>query len=136
MIAPPVDGLYDVLIYAKTKEETLYNEAINMRLRVSDIVDAFTFPNIYLSFTEHNCILIEPLQRFVHKDEQVLLHMVLPNIKVIHVKNGDDDIVPNKDEYKNGVLKKEVRVQGNLQVCGRWDNNADVSSVLCAFTMM
>ena len=136
MIAPPVDGLYEVGIYAKTKEETTYGEAINMRLRVSDIAEAFTFPKIYSAFTQHNCILIEPLRRFVHKDEQVMLHMALPNIKVIHINNGEDDIVPNKDEYKNGVLKKEVRVQGDLEVCGRWDNNADSISVLCSFTMM
>ena len=136
MIAPPVDGLYEVNIYAKTKEETSYSEAIKMRLRVSDIVDAFTFPNIYQSFTEHNCILIEPLQRFVHMNEQVMLHMLLPNMKVIHIRNGDDDIVPNKDEYKNGILKKEVRVQGNLQVCGRWDDNADSITIVCSFTMM
>jgi transglutaminase/protease-like cytokinesis protein 3 len=135
-IAPPLDGLYEVAIYAKTNDETLYREAINMRLRVSNIADAFTFPLIYSCFTEHNCILIGPLHRLVHKNEEVLMHMIIPNANVIKIQNGDDYIVPTKDEYKKGLLRKQVRVQGDLHVCGRWDDNADSISIMCIFNMV
>jgi transglutaminase/protease-like cytokinesis protein 3 len=134
-ITPPVDGLYDVAIYAKTNNETVYYNAIDMRLRVSNITNAFTFPLLYSIFTEHKCILIEPLQRFVHENEQVLIHMIIPNANVIKIRNGDDYMVPCKDEYKKGILKKTVRVQGDLHVCGRWDDKADSISTLCVFDM-
>jgi hypothetical protein len=135
-VAPPLNGLYDVAIYAKTNNETLYRDAINMRLRVLNIVDAFTFPHIYSSFTEHNCILIEPLQRLVYENEEVLIHMIIPHANVVKIQNGDDYIVPGKDEYKGGVLQKKVRVQGDLHICGRWDDKADSISILCVFNKL
>ncbi|CAF3789237.1 unnamed protein product [Rotaria sp. Silwood1] len=135
-IAPPLDGLYEIIIFAKTKNETMYVDAINMRLRVSNIEDAFMFPITYATFTEHRCILIEPFQRLVHENEQVLIHMIIPNANVIKIRNGDEYMVPHKDEYKNGILKKQVRVQGDLQVCGRWDDKADSISILCIFNMI
>ncbi|CAF1183065.1 unnamed protein product [Rotaria sordida] len=135
-VAPPLDGLYEVVIFAKIKAETMYLGAINMRLRVSNIADAFMFPITYASFTEHRCILIEPFQRLVHKNEQVLIHMIIPKANVIKIRNGDEYMVPYSDEYKNGVLKKQIRVQGDLQVCGRWDDNADSISIICIFNMI
>ncbi|CAF0936145.1 unnamed protein product [Rotaria sordida] len=135
-IAPPLNGLYEVTIFAKTKDETMYVDAINMRLRVSDITDAFMFPIIYGTFTEQRCILIEPFQRLVHKKQRVLIHMIIPNANVIKIRNGDEYMVPYKDEYKNGVLKKEIEVQGDLQVCGRWDDKADSISIICIFNMI
>ena len=134
-ITPPVDGLYDIGIYAKTNAETVYYNAIDMRLRVSDIVDAFTFPLLYTIFTEHKCILIEPLQRLVHENEQVLIHMIIPNANVLKILNGDDYMVPCTTEYKKGVLKKTVRVQGDLHICARWDDKADLISTICVFNM-
>jgi len=62
--------------------------------------------------------------------------MIIPNANVIKIRNGDDNMVPSKDEYRQGVLKKKVRVQGDLQVCGRWDANADTISVICIFNMI
>jgi hypothetical protein len=135
-ITPPVDGHYDIGVYAKTNAESVYYNAIDMRLRVSDIADAFTFPLLYSTFTEHKCILIEPLQRLVHENEQVLIHMIIPNANVLKIQNGDDYMVPCKNEYKNGVLKKTVRVQGDLHICARWDNNADLISTICVFNMV
>ncbi|CAF3506055.1 unnamed protein product [Rotaria socialis] len=135
-IAPPLDGLYEIAIFAKTNEETTYFEAINMRLRVSNIDDAFMFPITYATFTEHRCILIEPFQRLVCENEQVLIHMIIPNANVIKIRNGDEYMVPHKDEYKNGVLKKKIFVQGDLQVCGRWDDKADSISIICIFNMI
>jgi len=99
-----------------------------MRLCVLHIDDAFIFPLIYSTFTEHNCILIEPLQGLVHRNEEVLIHMIIPHANVVKVQNGD--------EYKNGVLRKKVHVQGDLQICARWDNNADTISIICIFNMI
>ncbi|CAF2052207.1 unnamed protein product [Rotaria magnacalcarata] len=135
-ITPPLDGLYEVTIFAKTNDETTYFDAINMRLRVSNINDAFMFPITYATFTEHRCILIEPFQRLLCENEQVLIHMIIPNANVIKIRNGDEYMVPHKDEYKNGVLKKQICVQGDLQVCGRWDDKADSISIICIFNMI
>ena len=134
-IAPPLNGLYEVAVYAKTNAQKLYEQTIVMRLRVTNIVDAFTFPTIYSTFTEHRCILIEPLQRLVYKDEEVLLHMIIPHANVLKIDNGDDKIVPCSEEYKRGVLRKKVRVQGDLHICARWNDNADTIEVLCVFNM-
>jgi hypothetical protein len=103
---------------------------------VPNIVNAFTFPLIYSIFTEHNCILIEPLQRLVYENEEVLIHMVIPHANVIKIQNGDDYIVPCMDEYKKGVLRKKVHVQGDLHICGRWDDKADSISIICVFNMI
>ncbi|CAF3464109.1 unnamed protein product [Rotaria sp. Silwood1] len=135
-IAPPLDGFYEVAIFAKTNNETMYTDAINMRLRVSNIADAFMFPITYATFTEHSCILIEPFQRLVDENEQVLIHMIIPKANVIKIRNGDEYMVPHPDEYKNGVLKKQIRVQGDLQVCGRWDDKADSIAIICIFNMI
>lgn len=136
LIAPPLDGLYEVIIYAKEKGEKTYTDAIYMRLRVSDIFDAFMFPIVYSTFTEQRCILIEPLRRLVRENEQVLIHMIIPKANVLTIRNGEDTMVPHSDEYKDGVLKKTVRVQGDLQICGRWDDKADSISIICIFTMI
>ncbi|CAF2629331.1 unnamed protein product [Rotaria sp. Silwood2] len=135
-ITPPLDGLYEVTIFAKMNDETTYKDAINMCLHVSNIADAFMFPITYATFTEHCCILIELFQRLVHGNEQVLIHMIIPNANVLKIRNGDEYMVPYKDEYKNGVLKKQIRVQGDLQVCGRWDDKADTMSIICIFNMI
>jgi hypothetical protein len=135
-ITPPLNGLYEVAIFAKTNDEKSYQDAINMRLRVLNMIDAFTFPFIYSAFTEHHCILIEPLQRLVYKNEEVLIHMIIPHANVVQVQNGDDHIVPTKDDYKKGVLRKKVRVQGDLQICARWDDNADSISIIAVFNMI
>ena len=135
-ITPPLNGLYEVSVYAKTHDEQVYQQTITMRLRVSNIVDAFTFPLIYSTFSKHHCILIEPLQRLVYKNEEVLIHMIIPHANVLKIDNGDDHIVPDNEEYKRGVLRKKVRVQGDLQVCARWDDNADTIEVLCIFNML
>ncbi|UJR32483.1 hypothetical protein I4U23_019945 [Adineta vaga] len=134
-IAPPVDGLYDIDIYAKTHQETSYQGVINMRLRVSNIMNSLTFPITYLTFSEHNCILIEPLQRLIYKNEEILIHMIIPHANVIRIDNNDHQMVPDKDEYKNGILKKKIFVQGDVKICGRWDANADTISIICTFHM-
>ena len=135
-ISPPLNGLYDVDIFAKMNNETMYSDAISMRLRVFDIADAFMFPIIYSDFTERHCILVEPFHRFVRKDQQISIHMIIPNANVIKIRNGDDYMVPCKSEYEKGVLKKEIRVQGDIQICGRWDDKADSISILCIFNVI
>ena len=132
-----MNGLYDISIFAAKNGEKSYLNAIDMRLKVFNIANAFTFPMIYSIFTEHHCILIEPLQRLVYKDEEVLIHMIIPHGNVIKIQNGDDYTAPGKDEYKSGVLQKKVRVKGDVQVCARWNDNADVYfSYLCFLIMI
>ena len=82
-ISPLVNGLYDVDIFAKTNNETMHSDAISMRLRIFNIADAFMFPIVYSDFTQRPCILIELFHRFVYNDQQILIHMVMPNANVI-----------------------------------------------------
>ena len=61
----------------------LHSDAISMRLRVFNIADAFMFPIVYSDFTQRPCILIELFHRFVYNDQQILIHMIIPNANVI-----------------------------------------------------
>ena len=135
-IAPPVDGLYEVAIYAKTNGEITYQDAIYMRLHVVNIIGSMTFPLTYQPFREHQCILIEPLDRLIQENDRVLFHLKIPGANVIKILHGEDYIVPTKDEYKNGILMKEILVQGDIVICGRWDDNADSISTICVFNMI
>lgn len=135
-ITPPMTGLYEVSVYAKTHKEQLYQQTISMRLRVSNMIDAFTFPLTYSAFTEHHCILIEPLRRLVYKNEEVLIHMIIPHANVLKIDNGDDRIVPTNEEYRRGILRRKVRVQGDLKICARWNDNADTIEILCVFNLI
>ena len=135
-IAPPADGLYEVAIFARTTNETSYRDAIYMRLHVVNIVGSITFPLTYQPFKEYRCILIEPFDRLIQENDRVVIRMRIPGANVIKIRHGEDYIVPNKDEYKNGVLMKEILVQGDITICARWDDNADAISTVCVFNMI
>ncbi|CAF4649572.1 unnamed protein product, partial [Rotaria sp. Silwood2] len=48
-----------------------------------------------------------------------------------------DYIIPNQDEYKNGLLKKEIHVQGDLHVCAQWNDKTNRQiSTICVFNMI
>ena len=133
-IAPPIkNGPYEVTIYAKTKKETNYRAAICIRLPRSDISQSMTFPLVHQSFIEHQCILIEPLQRLVQQNEQLLIHMIIPRAHVVKIRNGDENIELNVNEYKRGVVKKKIRIRGDVYIIGCWDKKTD--SIICVFNM-
>ncbi|CAF3542276.1 unnamed protein product [Rotaria sp. Silwood1] len=136
-LAPPTDGHYEIRIYAKTNHETTYQDTIYMRLNVFNIIQAITFPIIYQSFSEYKCILIEPFRRLIQKNEYLFIHMIIPDAILIKIKNGEDYIIPNKDEYKNGLLKKEIHIQGDLHVCAQWNDKTNRQiSTICVFNMI
>jgi hypothetical protein len=133
-IAPPVkDSPYEVTIYAKTNKETTYRAAICIRLPGSNISQLITFPMIHQSFEEHQCILIEPLKRLLRRNEQVLIHMIVPSALVVKIRNGDDHIELDANEYRSDVVKKKIRVRGDVYVTGCWDKKTD--STICAFNV-
>jgi hypothetical protein len=133
-VAPPVrDGPCELTIYAKTKNETEYRAAICILMSYLNVAQPITFPQVYSPFTDYQCVLIEPLRRFLQQNEQVLIHMLIPGAHEIKIRNGDDDIVLNNDEYRHGIVKKKVQIQGNLLVYGRWNRQTD--SLICAFEM-
>ncbi len=134
-IAPPVkDSPYEVTIYAKTNKETTYRAAICIRLPGSNISQSIPFPMIHQSFQEHQCILIEPLKRLLRRNEQVLIHMIVPSALVVKIQNGDDHIELDANEYRSDVVKKKIRVRGNVCVTGCWDKKTD--STICAFSVI
>lgn len=134
-IAPPVTGLYQIIVFANIGNEKEYRDAIDMRLRVPNIVDAFTFPRFYAAFTQHKCILVAPFQRLIYRNTDIFIHMIIPQANVVKIKNGEDYISLIQDDYKNGILKKKLRVQGDVHVCARWNDNADTIDTLCVFDM-
>jgi hypothetical protein len=107
-----------------------------MKLNVLNLIQTITFPIIYTVFIEYKCILIEPFRRLLQENEYVTMSMKIPNAKIVKIKNGDDFIVPNKDEYQNGLLKKDIYVQGDIYVCARWDDRTDQISTICVFNMI
>ncbi|CAF3928259.1 unnamed protein product, partial [Adineta steineri] len=68
-----------------------------------------TFPKLYPSFRDHQCILNEPLRRSLQQYEEILLHMNVPNANKIIISNG------------------------NLIVYGQW--NGQENSPICAYEM-
>jgi transglutaminase/protease-like cytokinesis protein 3 len=135
-VAIPTNGNYQIIIYAKTNDEIKYQETIYMRLNVSNMFQAITFPIRSQSFMEYKCILIEPFRRLVQENERVFIYMKIPDAHIIQIKNGNEFIIPNKDEYKNELLKKEVYVQGDIHICARWNEKTDQISTICIFNMI
>lgn len=133
-VAPPArDGPYDITIYAKTDKETTYRAAIHIRLPGSCISQSITFPLMYQSFEEHQCILIEPMQRLLKPNELVLIHMIVPGAQLVKITNGDDTVHLDINEYKNGVIRKKLRVRGDVCVVGCWEKQ---DSNICLFNMI
>lgn len=133
-VAPPTkDGPYEVTIYAKTNKETAYRAAICIRLPGSNISQSITFPIVHQSFERHQCILIEPLQRLLRQNEQVLIHMIVPGARTVKIRNGDDISELDINEYKKDVVKKKIRIRGDVYVIGCWDKKTD--STICVFNM-
>jgi hypothetical protein len=126
-IAPPaVDGPHEVIIYAKTDTETTYRATISIRLPGANIAQSIFFPYIFPSFETYQCILIQPLQSFLKYNDHVLIHMVIPKAHRVKIRNGNDDIILNPNEYINGIVQKKVQVKGDVYVYGQWDNETDL----------
>ncbi|CAF0813388.1 unnamed protein product [Rotaria sp. Silwood1] len=134
-VAPPAkDGPYEITIYAKTNKDTTYRAAICIRLPGSNIAQSITFPIVHQSFEEHQCILIEPFQGLLRQNEQVLIHMIVPGAHIVKVRNGDDNIELDVNEYQKDVVKKKIRVRGDIHIIGCWDKKTD--STICVFNMI
>ena len=134
-IAPPrKEGPYEVTIYAKTNKETMYRAAISIRLPGSHLSQPISFPMIHQSFEQHQCVLIEPLRRLLGRNEQVLIHMIIPDADAVKIRNGEENLEVDVNEYKNNVMRKRIRVRGDVHVIGCWDRKTD--STICVFNMI
>ena len=134
-IAPPTkEGPYQVTIYARTNKESMHRAAISIQLPGSNISQSISFPIVHQSFEQHQCILIEPLHRLLRRNEQVLIHMIVPGADLVKIRNGDDDMELNVNEYKKDVIRKKIRVRGDVYVIGCWDKKTD--STICVFNMI
>ncbi|UJR25192.1 hypothetical protein I4U23_006547 [Adineta vaga] len=134
-LAPPTkDGLYELTIYAKTKQETTYQAAICIRIPVPNLIQSITFPMLHQAFEEHQCILIEPFQRLLRRNDFVLIQMMVPGALLVKICNGDETIELDANEYKNEIVKKKIRVRGDVSVLGCWEKKTD--SVLCIFNVV
>ena len=134
-IAPPTkDGLYELTLYAKTKKQTSYRAAMTIRLPGSDRSPPSTLPLVHQAFEERQCILIEPLQRLLRSNEPVLIHMVVPEAQTVRIRNGSETIELNGTEYKNGVVKKKIRVRGDVHVLACWEKKSETT--VCVFNVL
>ena len=134
--APPTNGLYQMIIYAKANNEMKYQETIDMRLNVLNLSQAITFPMRSQSFLEYRCILIQPFRRLIQENECLYIHMKIPDARAIKIKNGNESILPNINEYQNGFLKKEVLVRGDIRICVRWTDQTEKLYTICVFNMI
>ena len=134
--ALPTNGLYDIIIFAKTHDEIKYQETIYMRLNVSNLCQAITFPVRSQSFTQSKCILIEPFRRLVQENESIFLNLKIPDAHVIMIKNGDEFILLDTEEYKNGLLQKQLIVRGDIHIRVRWNDKTEKLSTICIFNMI
>jgi len=134
--APPTNGLYEIILYAKTIAETDYQETIYMELNVTNIHRSITFPIRSSSFIRNKCILIEPFRRLVQRNERLVFHMKIPNAISVKIKNGHDVLVPNDNEYENNILKKQIQIQGDIHICARWNEKIEKFSTICIFHMI
>ena len=90
-VAPPTkDGPYEITIYARTNQEATHRAAICIRFTwIKYFRNAISFPIVHQSFCEqHQCILVEPLHRLLRRNEQVLIHMIVPGAHSVKIRNG------------------------------------------------
>lgn len=135
-LAPPTNGLYDIIIYTKTNNEIKYQETISMKLNVINMFQAITFPIRSQLFSEYKCILIEPFRRLLKENEYVLIHIKIPDALAIKIKNGNEVFLVNQDEYQNGFLKKQIYAHGDIHICARWNERTEKISTICIFNMI
>lgn len=134
-IAPPKkDGPYEVTIYARTNKEAIYRAAISIRLPGSHSSQPISFPMIHQAFEQHQCVLIEPLHRLFRRNEQIFIHMIIPGAELVKIRNGEENMDVDVNEYKNNVMKKRIRVRGDVHIIACWDRKTD--STLCVFNVI
>ena len=131
-VAPPTrDGLYQLTIFAKTADDTAFRAAFSIRLPGSHQFQSLTFPLLHQSFYDHNCVLIEPLRRNLRLNEQILIHFLVPDAHKVKIRNGNELFEFDTNELKNDVVKKKIRVRGDVSIVGCWDRKSD--STICVF---
>ncbi|CAF1167592.1 unnamed protein product [Adineta ricciae] len=131
-VAPPKkDRPYELTIYAKTAKETTHRAAISIRVPESNGTQLIEIPMVHQAFEDHQCILIEPLQRSLPRDKDVRIHMKVPGALQVKIRNGDSTTELDSNEYRNYIVKKTIRVRGDVSVLGSWKDNPDL--LLCVF---
>lgn len=135
VIPPATDEPFELTLYAKTNRDSEYRAAIRIQMPFANIEQPVTFPHLYQAFKDYRCVLVEPLRRVLTENEEVMLHLVLPGARAVSIRNGEESIRVNRDEFHSGVMRKMIRVRGNVTVRGRWDDD-DTEREICAFTMV
>lgn len=125
-------GTYDLTIYGKTKEETTYQGAILMRLKVHGLLNAPLFPTLYRPFNEHRCTLIQPFRRVVHPGERITIRMYIPDAITVKVQNGSQKM--SSYGFENQILTKEVVVEGDVTIYAIFDRTETLQAI-CKFDM-
>ena len=120
------------MIYGKTKEESTYEGAIHMRLKVHGLLQTPLFPTFYRPFNEHLCTLIEPFRRVVHLGEHITIRMHIPDATTVKVQNGNQSM--STYGFENQTLRKDVVVEGDVTVYAIFDRT-EIFQAICKFDM-
>ena len=134
VVPPESEGPYEVTIYAKTRKESVYRAAIAIQVPRANAPRSITFPHMEPAFEEHQCILIEPLHGQLRRNQKVLIHMVVPDAQTVKLRNGDQLVELDGNDFKDGVLRKKIQVKGDVQVVGSWKKNVDTP--VCLFNVV
>lgn len=133
-VSPPLtSGTLALKIFAKTEDEDQYRAAITVEMPALNIKGGWTFPKLEQAFDEHRCILIEPFRRFVQLNEQLTIHLVLPQVSIVRIHNGEQIIQLNKEQLLQGVLKMKLQVRGHITVQGEWNGHRETN--ICRFSL-
>ena len=134
-VSPPLtSGTLALKIFAKTEKEDQYRAAITVEMPLVNIKRGWTFPKLERAFYEHRCILIEPLRSFVQLNEQLTIHLVLPQVSTVQIRNGEQIIQLETDQLPQGILKMKLQVRGHITVQGQWNGHRETN--ICRFSLV
>lgn len=103
-----------------------------MRLKVLGVLNTPMFPILYKPFNEHRCTLIEPFRRTLFQGERITIRMHIPDAISVSVHNGQQTL--STYGYENGMLTKELTVEGDVTVYGIFDRTEKLQGI-CKFNM-
>ena len=133
-VSPPLtSGTLALKIFAKTKDEDQYRAAITVEMPAVNVKGGCTFPKLEQAFDEHRCILVEPFRRFVQLNEQLTIHLVLPQVSTVKIRNGEQIIQLDKEQLPQGVLKMKLQVRGHITIQGQWNGHRETN--ICRFSL-
>lgn len=118
-VAPPASGFYDLIIYAKEKDNSEeYQEIINYQIKATRPTPEL--PKVYGHFYQYQANLIEPLTRDLKPNWSTYFNLVVPQAIDVQVVNTTTKQVTPLNGYGN-YFAGHVDIQsGNIIVIAKF----------------